>query len=215
MDKKNITKEIIEWILCFIIAIVIALLVRYFVGTPTVVKNVSMNPTLVEGQRLWLNRFSIKTKEKLKRGDIVTFESPTTLEVKNYDLDLDNAVAKYDKKIDGIFNKFTYNVLEINKTSFIKRVIGLPGEYIEIKDGSVYIDGQKQDETYLPEGVVTDMKKGGLFNNFTVPEGTYFLLGDNRTESTDSRCFGCIPYEKIESKVAFRFWPFNLFGNVK
>lgn len=214
MSKKSLTKEIIEWILCFIIAIVIALLVRYYIGTPTVVKNVSMNPTLVEGQRLWLNRFSKTTKQKLKRGDIVTFESPSTTNITHYDLDLSNAVAKYERKVDGVFNKFTYYVLEINKTSFIKRVIGLPGEHIKIQEGNVYIGGKKLEEKYLPEGIVTDMRTG-LINDFTVPEGTYFLLGDNRPESTDSRFFGCIPYERIESVVAFRFWPFNLFGKVK
>ena len=214
MDKKAITKEIIEWILCFIIAIVIALLVRYYIGTPTVVKNVSMNPTLIENQRLWLNRFSIRTGKKLERGDIVTFEAPTNTNVKRDDVDLNNAVAEYNRKIEGIFNKFTYNVLEINKTSFIKRVIGLPGDYIQIEEGYVYINGERQKEDYLPEGIVTDMK-GGAFNNFKVPDGAYFLLGDNRPDSTDSRIFGCIPYERIESKVAFRFWPFNLFGEVK
>lgn len=214
MSKKSLAKEIIEWILCFIIAVVIALLVRYYIGTPTVVKNVSMNPTLVEGQRLWLNRFSKTTKQELKRGDIVTFESPSTTNIEHYDLDLSNAVAKYERKVDGVFNKFAYYVLEINKTSFIKRVIGLPGEHVQIKEGNVYIDGKKLEEKYLPEGLVTDMRSG-LVNDFTVPEGTYFLLGDNRPESTDSRFFGCIPYERIESVVAFRFWPFNLFGKVK
>ena len=133
MGKKSLTKEIIEWILCFIIAIVIALLVRYYIGTPTVVKNVSMNPTLIENQRLWLNRFSIRTGKKLERGDIVTFEAPTNTNVKRDDVDLNNAVAEYNRKIEGILNKFTYNVLEINKTSYIKRVIGLPGDYIQIE----------------------------------------------------------------------------------
>ena len=187
---------------------------RYYIGTPTVVRNVSMNPTLVEGQRLWLNRFSITTGRKLQRGDIVTFEAPSTTEIKRYDLDLSNPVAKYERKVEGVFNKFTYYVLELNKTSFIKRVIGLPGEHVQIEEGSVYIDGEKLEESYLPEGLVTDMGNG-LMNDFTVPDGTYFLLGDNRPDSTDSRVFGCIPYEKIESVVAFRFWPFNLFGEVK
>lgn len=214
MGKKSLTKEIIEWILCFIIAIVIALLVRYYIGTPTVVKNVSMNPTLVENERLWLNRFSKTTKQKLERGDIVTFEAPSTIEVKSHDIDLSNPVAKYERKVEGAFNKFTYYVLEINKTSYIKRVIGLPGEQVQIEEGNVYIDGKKLEEKYLAEGLVTDMRSG-LFNDFKVPEGTYFLLGDNRPESTDSRFFGCIPYEKIESVVAFRFWPFNLFGKVR
>lgn len=215
MNKKTIIKEVIEWLICFAVAITIALLVRYYVGTPTIVQNVSMNPTLEEGQRLWLNRWYKNKSQKLERGEIVTFEAPSKIITKQFELDLGNAVAEYNNKINGAFNKFVYYVLEINKTSYIKRVIGLPGEHVKIQDGNVYIDGEKLEEDYLPAGLVTDMGENGLYNDFIVPEGTYFLLGDNRGASTDSRCFGCIPYEKIESKVAFRFWPFNLFGEVK
>ena len=83
---------------------------------------------------------------------------------------------------------------------------------------TLYINGEKLEEPYLQDGVVTDMKTGKedtYFTNFTVPENTVFALGDNRTGSTDSRSFGCIPLEKIEGKVLFRFWPLSKFGGVE
>ena len=129
-----------------------------------------------------------------------------------------NIIAKYENEPRGTFNKFVYYVLESNKRSYIKRVIALPGEYVEIKEGAVYINGEKLQEDYLQKGVVTDMEAGSkvenYVNNFTVPENCVFALGDNRTGSTDCRSFGCIPLEKIEGKVMFRFWPLTKFGGV-
>ena len=216
--KNPIVKEILEWILCFIIAVVLALLVRYYIGTPTIVQQTSMLPTLEPNERLWLNRVGRTFKKMPERGDIITFEAPSVTRVKESDVDLENPVAIYDNEPQGLWKKFTYYVLEQGKTSYIKRVIALPGEYVEIKDGAVYIDGIKLEEDYLPDGVVTDLLQGndeyGYFNNFTVPENCVFAMGDNREHSTDSRSFGCIPLEKIEGKVWIRFWPLNKFGHV-
>ena len=106
-----------------------------------------------------------------------------------------------------------YNVVELNKISYIKRVIALPGEHVQIKDGKVYINGEELKEEYLADDVVTDSAEG-QFVDLTVPEGTVFAMGDNRSHSADSRRFGCIPYKKIEGKVVFRFWPLNAFEKV-
>lgn len=206
-------KEAIEWIICIVVAITIALLVRYYIGTPTVVESVSMKPTLVAGQRLWLSRWTRTTKQMPKRGDIITFEAPSKISINQEEVNLENPVAKYEYKPEGLWNKFEYYIMETSKTSYIKRVIALPGEHVEIKEGSVFINGKKLEEEYLADGIVTDMERG-YYNNFIVPENTVFALGDNRTQSTDCRVFGCVPLEKIESKLLFRFWPFNLFGKV-
>jgi signal peptidase I len=211
MDKR--VKNIIEWIVCIIIAIVLALIVRYFIGTQTVVRQSSMYPTLQEGQRLWLNRWGRTTKTLPNRGDIITFEAPSVVYPKEYQVDLENPVAIYEEK-EGLINKFSYYVLELNKKSYIKRVIALPGEYVEIKDGKVYIDGEELEEDYLQDGVVTDLGRGS-YTGFTVPENCVFAMGDNRNDSIDCRVFGCIPLEKIEGKVSFRIWPFDLFGKVE
>ena len=211
-EKINRLKEAIEWILCIVIALVIAILFRYYIGTPTIVKQPSMYPTLKEDQRLWLNRLGRTTKQMPKRGDIITFEAPSTttlsLEEKN-----ESVIARYENEPTNIFSKFSYYVLELNKISYIKRVIGLPGDHILIEDGKVYVNGELLEESYLQPGVVTDNGKG-YFTDLTVPENTVFAMGDNRTQSTDCRSFGCIPLEKIESKVWIRIWPLNLFGKI-
>ncbi len=216
---KSTLREIIEWLICIIVAVALALLVRYYLGTPTIVQQTSMFPTLVENDRLWLNRWGRTTKKMPKRGDIITFEAPSVTRVSKEKIDLENPIATYNYEPQGLFEKFLYYVLESGKRSYIKRVIGLPGEYVEIKDGGVYINGEKLQEDYLQPGVVTDMIQGNMeesyFTGFTVPENCVFAMGDNRPGSTDCRSFGCIPLEKIEGTVAFRFWPFSKFGGVE
>ena len=207
-------KEILEWVYCIIIAIVLALLFRYFIGTPTVVQQVSMYPTLVENQRLWLNRWGRTTKTLPERGDIITFEAPSKRQYAESEIDQSNPIAKYEDEPTNIFGKFTKYVLEIGKDSYIKRVIALPGEHVKIKDGKVYINDKELEEKYLQDGIVTDVLETG-FTDFIVPENCVFAMGDNRSHSTDCRAFGCIPLEKIESKVAIRIWPLNVWGNVE
>lgn len=210
-------KDILEWIYCIIIAIVLALLFRYYIGTPTIVKQVSMYPTLVENQRLWLNRWGRTTHTLPKRGEIITFEAPSKKQYTAKEIDKNNPVAKYENEPKTWFGKFTYNVLEIGKESYIKRVIALPGEHVQIKDGEVYINGEKLEEDYLQDGIVTDVyqkEENTGFDDFIVPENCVFAMGDNRPHSTDCRSFGCIPLEKIESTVALRIWPLNKWGKV-
>ncbi len=202
-------KDLIEWIICIIAALVLALVIRYFIGTPTVVESSSMYPTLIEGQRLVLDRKVRTFGHTFERGEIVTFEAPT--KTKEYNKANDEPIATFFEP-KGAINEFIYYVLEIGKTSFIKRVIALPGEHVTIKGGKVYINDELLDEPYLQDGVATE--KTGEYYDLIVPEGTLFLMGDNREKSMDCRSFGCVPISKIESKVWIRFWPFNLFGEV-
>lgn len=211
MNLSPKVKDILEWIYCILIAIVLALIVRYYVGTPTIVKQVSMYPTLKQDQRLILNRLSRTFKEMPKRGDIITFEAPKT----NPDLseiDVNSPKAVYENEPSSLIGKFSYYVLEFGKTSYIKRVIALPGEHVELKDGKVYINGEILNEPYIGEDVIT---KPDLSSDFIVPDNCVFAVGDNRTRSTDCRAFGCIPLEKIEGKVVLRFWPLDVFGKVE
>lgn len=212
-EKKLKMKEILEWVYCIVIAVVLALIVRYFIGTPTIVQQPSMWPTLKEGQRLILNRTIRITKTMPNRGDIVTFEAPSKVYVSAVEADMNNPKAEYNHNINNIFSKFRYYVLEIGKDSYIKRVIGLPGEHIKIENGKVYINGEELKEDYLQPSVTTE-SLDGAYTDLIVPENCLFLMGDNRSKSTDSRRFGCIPLEKLESKVWIRFWPFDLFGKV-
>lgn len=208
MNEK--VKEILEWGYCIIIALVLALLFRYFVGTPTIVQQRSMFPTLREDQRLILNRTFRITKAGVERGDIITFEAPNK-KFTEIDVDQTNPVAVYNEKDMNVFEKFLYYNLEITKTSYIKRVIGVAGDHIKIENGKVYLNGKELEEEYLSDDVVT---KSDVFNDFIVPEGHFFAMGDNRTKSIDCREVGCIPLEKLEGIVCFRFWPFTVFGKI-
>ncbi len=208
MSEK--AKDILEWCYCIVIALILALLFRYFIGTPTIVMQRSMYPTLQEGQRLALNRTFRITKPNLKVGQIITFEAPSR-EIATYEADQSNPKAIYDNNPEGIINKFVYYVLELTKKSYIKRVIALEGDHVQIKDDAVYVNGNKLKEDYLKDDVITT---SNVFTDFIVPEGYVFALGDNRQHSTDCRKLGCIPIEKVEGIVMFRFWPFSEFGKI-
>lgn len=210
MKLSDKTKDILEWIICILIAFVLALLIRYYIGTPTIVKMSSMVPTLEQNQRLILNRWSRTTKAMPSRGDIITLEAPSS---DSYVYDASDVRAKYSEEPTSIFGKFVHYVLEINKTSYIKRVIALPGEHLQIYNGKVYINGDELKEDYLASNVVTSTDECPFYD-LIVPENCVFVMGDNRPKSTDSRKFGCIPLDKIEGVVWIRFWPLNLFGKI-
>lgn len=212
-ETKTRIKDIIEWIVCIIIALVIAIAFRFYIGTPTIVQQPSMKPTLQPDQRLWLNRWVRTTKKMPSRGDIITFEAPSKTILTPEEIQ-ENKIARYENEPKSLWEKFSYYVLEVNKKSYIKRVIGLPGEHVSIKDGKVYINDNVLEEKYLSSGVVTDGNGRGNCIDLVVPENAVFAMGDNRTESADSRYFGCVPLEKIESKVWIRIWPLSLFGKV-
>lgn len=204
-------RNILEWIYCIIIALVLALLFRYFIATPTIVKHRSMYPTLQENQRLILNRTARITKKTPQVGDIITFEAPTKMYTA-LDANQNNPVAIYENEPKGIFGKFVYYVLEFTKTSYIKRVIALEGQHVKIENNKVYVNGVELEENYLQDDVVTE---SNVFYDFIVPEGHIFAMGDNRTKSTDCREIGCIPFDKVEGIVSFRFWPFSNFGKIE
>lgn len=211
MEEKSAIKNILEWVYCIIIAVFLALVFRYYIGTPTVVKMTSMYDTLVPNDRLILSRWTRTVHGKYSRGEIITFEAPSDSTPSVLDVNNDNPRALYRNNPKGFFAKLSYYVFEFKKTSYIKRVIGVEGDHIKIENDKVYLNGKELDEPYLNESVKTTSKN---LNDFTVPEGYVFAMGDNRANSTDCREFGCVPLGKVESKVKIRFWPFNKFGKV-
>lgn len=206
-------KNVLEWIYCIIIAVVIAILIKYFVGTPTIVKQSSMVPTFTQNDRLILNRLTRTMKKMPERGDIITFEAPSNNTEELTAEEAKNPIAKYENEPTNWWDSFVYHVLEIGKDSYIKRVIAIPGDHVELKDGKVYLNGEKLDEPYLSDDVITNSV--GALKDFIVPENCVFAMGDNREYSKDCRAFGCIPLDKIESTVVLRFWPLNKFGTVE
>src|SRR6266852_4616416 len=99
---------------------------------------------------------------------------------------------------------------------FIKRVIALPGERLLIRDGFVYINGHKLDEPYLPEAWTTfnNPPPWSVGDGAVIPPNEYFVMGDNRNRSQDSRIFGPIGRDRIDGRAWFRIWPLDHFGNI-
>lgn len=158
------------------------LLLRMFVFTPVEVVGISMEPTYHESDRLWQS--SLLTPE---RFDVATFPSPR------------------------------------NGKRIVKRIIGLPGDTVRMENDQLYINDKKYDEPYLDEfkSEVSDgMPLTADFNLETieggaaavVPEGKYFVLGDNRRKADDSRYFGFVDEEDIVGVVYFRYYPLNKIG---
>jgi signal peptidase I len=99
----------------------------------------------------------------------------------------------------------------LNRTqSFIKRVVGLPGETLEIRDGELYINGKQIRETYVPPSYFDDSSYGPI----KIPPHQYFVMGDHRDSSNDSRIFGPVPRKYIYGQAVFAYWPFDHFGEI-
>lgn len=206
--KKSPAREALEWVVCVVIAFSLALFIKYLLFTPTLVMQQSMTPTILNGERVLINRLVRTFNLELNRGDIITFEAPVYSTLQD-----DNITAIYYDR-DNIIDSFFYNVMEIEKISYIKRVIGVAGDKIRIENGRVYLNDKLLEEDYLEPDVRTNIPEGGMPSEFVVPEGYIFAMGDNREDSLDCRAFGCIPLEKVEGRVTVRIWPLNKLGNI-
>jgi signal peptidase I len=149
-----------------------------------------MLPQLQIDDRVVVSKLAYKVHDP-RRGDIVVFDDPRP--------------GAADKKTDeGIFRKIGegIGIVQPSTDEFIKRVIGLPGETVEGKDGHVYINGHKLIEPYLKDTVVTS-----AFDKQTVKSGHLWVMGDNRTESADSRFFGQVKIDTIVGRALVKVWP--------
>ncbi len=182
---KGVGGFFIEIIKIFILAIIVILPIRMFLFQPFFVQGASMEPNFKDGQYLIVNELGYKETD-LKVVNIDSFKELTRGEV--------------------IVFKYPINP----KQFFIKRIIGLPGERIKVDKGSVYIynkentEGVKLEEEYLPAGLAT---KGE--NDYLVKDDEYFVMGDNRNHSSDSRTWGPIKTSNVIGKVLLRAWPIS------
>ena len=206
---RGILREVFDWVICFVIAFVVYLLINYFFICAPTVKQQSMHPTIKNNEKVLTIRPWMKGS-KFEYGQIVTFEAP--IDNKLY-IDSDETLytAQYEN-YTGI-TLFLYSFLDINKVSYIKRVIGLPGDHIVIKDGAVYRNDEKLSEPYI-RAENTESQEDE-YSDVIVPEGTVYVMGDNREQSKDSRSFGCIPFERVNGYVVCRIWPLNKIGAIE
>jgi signal peptidase I len=176
----------IDWIVTIAGAILIVLAIKAWVVNPYRIPSSSMEPTLHCGKpqpgclarfsdRVLANRFIYHFRDP-ERGEIVVFNTP--------------AAAKERCGAGG---------------TFVKRIIGLPGEVVRQRDGVIYIDGKRLREPYVKD---RDFETG----RWVVPPGHYFMMGDNRPQSCDSRRWGSVPRDNLIGPVFFVYWPPNRIG---
>lgn len=179
-------RTLVEWVLVAVCALALALLIRTFLLQAYYIPSSSMEETLHQNDRVLVNKLSYRFSD-VGRGDVIVFAKP------------DDAPG------------------QIN--DFIKRVIALPGETISFVDGRVLIDGVPQSEPYVgnnrtyingwPMDCADDPPS---VDRCLVPEGTVFVMGDNREGSTDSRVFGPIDIDSIVGRAFIKLWPLGSFG---
>lgn len=175
-------------------ALIVAVIVKSFLIQVFWIPSGSMEETLQVGDRVIVNKLAYRLGDP-SRGDVVVFE-PETFE-------RESIVAKVSR------NLFESVGLRTPESDLIKRVIGLPGETVEIHDNTVYVDGVALDEPYLPAGL--DMRDEGPWE---VPQGHYFVMGDNRNSSNDSRVFGAVVRRRIVGRAFSVVWPPGRWGGL-
>ncbi len=170
-EKTSVGKELFQWVLVIIGAVILAFLIDTFVIVNAQIPSGSMENTIMTGDRVFGNRLAYRFSDP-KRFDIIIFKYP-----------------------------------DDESQLFIKRIIGLPGETVEIHDGNIYINGS---DTPLEDVDIKEPMEGS-FGPYTVPEGCYFVMGDNRNNSRDSRYWEntFVSEDEILGKAVLRYWPLN------
>ena len=184
-EKSTVWSTLVDIIETVVVAAAIFVVVYLFLLQPHQVRGASMKPNLNDGQYILTDKISYRFGEP-KRGDVIIFTSPT------------------DPDVD-----------------FIKRIIALPGEKVKISDGKVTIindqhkEGFVLDEPYETLGTTAGGKEAPQNTQVPVGANEYFVLGDNRLESFDSRSWGSLPKKNIIGKAWLRYWPISKFGFIK
>ena len=181
MTREDLIREAKEWANSIIVALLLTLIIRTFVVQAFKIPSGSMRPTLLEGDKLFVNKF-IYRFDPPQRGDILVFKYPV------------------DKKKD-----------------FIKRLVGLPGETVEIRDGKILVEGRVLDDpaSFGKFYYYNHDPYGGPNEKVQIPENAYYVMGDNSANSQDSRFWGFVPKKNLLGKAVFRWWPPRRIGPVR
>ena len=209
-NKEKQKKSVVwEWTESILVALVLAILIRTFLIQPFKIPSGSMRMTLIEGDHLFVS--------KLRYGPILLPEihSPDFLKDK-IDIKWPDALTPMTKiRLPGFMKPKRGDVMvfvypEDRSKDFIKRLIGLPGETVEIRDGKILINGQEVTDPAIANTYYYNRGDYGQEGvPITVPPGHYFMLGDNSGSSHDSRYWGFIDEKDVVGKAEFIFWPVN------
>lgn len=194
-DKDKIKLMLKEAVETIVTVLILVILIRSFAGEPRWIPSSSMEPTLQIGDNLVVEKISYRFS-KPKRGDIMVFYPP------GHELD------------PSLWGKFTRMIGFFSKDdAYIKRVIGLPGDKIQVVPTiGVFVNGKLLKEPYIKEIFYGVCEKGMYCGPFTVPVHNYYMMGDNRNDSRDSKYWGTLPEDRIVGRASFRFWPLNRIG---
>jgi len=191
-DEKHALPFWLELPLLILAALLIAVVIKTFFFQAFWIPSSSMENTLLINDRVMVNKLAYRFGD-LQRGQVIVFDDPRGSESPEETL-LQAARRNVTEAIG----------LSVPRTEFIKRVIGLQGERVEIVDSKVFIDGVPIEEPYLkPGSVMPD------FGPIIVPPGEMFVMGDNRNASQDSRYFGTVPTDTIVGRALVIMWPID------
>ncbi len=195
-SRKN--NPLVETVLIVVVAIGLALGIQAFLVKPFRIPSESMVPTLAVGQRVLVDRVSPHFSEP-GRGDIVVFNPPTGAE--------EGSCGDLGNPADRPCPEPTSTRSE---TNFIKRVVAGPGDRVKVIDGQAIVNGRPQKEPFVrPDG---DCPICDLPVEITIPPGHFFMMGDNRGASADSREWGPVPEDWVIGRAFFTYWPLPRLG---
>jgi signal peptidase I len=195
-------------------AIGLALVIQAFVVKPYQIPSSSMVPTLEVGQRVLVNRVGYHFSDP-DRNDIVVFHPPLGAQEGRRcgaepatDGDTDDDERTYDPETQAC----PLPVDDASDTNFIKRVVAVPGDRLRVQQGHVVVNGEVQDEEFARPCRGGVANKCNLREEIEIPPDHYFMMGDNRGESDDSRYWGPVPREDIIGQAFFTYWPPDRIG---
>ena len=199
--EKSATGSLIEFVVIIAVALGLAIGIQAFLVKPFRIPSPSMVPTLEVGQRVLVNRIGTHFGEP-DRGDIVVFKPPAGAD--------SHRCGIPSQPADG--HPCSRPTPEKSENNFIKRVIGLPGDEIYVRNNRAYVNGEPLEEPYVRNASCDDLCN--LPKPITVPPDHFFMMGDNRGESDDSRDWGPVPQEWIIGDAFFTYWPPGRIGTL-
>ncbi|HEU0023711.1 MAG TPA: signal peptidase I [Thermoleophilaceae bacterium] len=197
--EKSAGGSLLELVTIVAVALGLALGIQAFLVKPFRIPSESMVPTLEVGQRVLVDRVSFRLGDP-DRGDIVVFKPPSGA---------DSNSCGVEHSPDSACPRPTSGRSD---TNFIKRVVAVGGDRLKVVDGSVYINGRRQKEPYAREDAECGLCD--LPREIGIPDGYYFMMGDNRGESADSREWGPIPEDSMIGKAFATYWPPGRIGTL-